>query len=480
MATPSLLQAPASSAKKPIDFSAIKMTPPGQPLPIPGAPVMRDLPGIGTIKITPKAITPAPIADKNAVGDNAAGLYARTGIDAPVLPPAGPAGYAAPTISGLPKYPSGIDTATHIADITKAYKDTLSSITALESQIAGAAVASPEEKALKEQLIAKKAQLDSFDLGSLQSQEALLGQGRGITTGNLSIQDTKLRRTHALERLGLANEAETLTAQLGLAQDDRKAQGDFATTQYNLATKKLDIALGLEDKLKKISDDERDNARQFLLDTVNFSEGKTFEQLDADTQHAISAAVSNSPITLDMLKTALKNGAEKAAAAARGDLRSVAGVGVVLIDPKTGKYKVVVPENPSPSPAPGSNAPTFEKYLADQNLPLPTLTPYTIDKVRQEYDAKYGNPTVNLGKLTPTNKQDLAQANLGGAPTAVQSYFLNAPTEFRDTYQRDIAAGKVKGAPTLEGMISTYTTWYNAQKKTGTRDWAALLKPAAK
>lgn len=438
---------------------------PGQVITIGGAPTSQEVPGIGTLTITPKSIPTAPGATGN---EDISGAYARAGLTPPPVAPAASAstGYTAPSIAGLPTYKSTADS------ITKSYNDTLATISDLETQIANATKASPEEQDLQKRLADAQSRLKSFDLGTLSSEEALKGQGRGAIEGSIDTQTTILDRTRALQRLGLAQEADTLTTQLGLAQDERKQQGDYAQTQYSLATKKLDIALGVADKIQGLAQDEQNNARQFLLDTVNFADGKTYDQLSPDTQAAITHAVANSPITLDMVKTALKSGADKAAATAAGNLRSVAGVGVVQIDPNTLKYKVVVPENPTPAPA--ANVPTFEQYLEQQNIPLPALTQTTIDKVRAEYDSKYGNATVSLGKLTPTNKNDLSQAGLTSAPAAVQSYFLNAPAEFRDQYQRDVASGKVKSGATLDSISTAYTAWYNANKSK-TRDWSTLL-----
>ena len=446
----------------------------GASLRLSAGPTTSEVPGIGTLTITPKGISTAPVKDTSGVGDNAAGLYARTGVTPPELPGAPSAPTVAAAIPGLPTYPSGVDTAGSVAGITKAYKDTLEAITALESRISGAAAASPEEQALQQKLAEKRAQLGTFDVASLQTSEDLTGQGRGISTSTIARQDQKIARTRALERLGLAQEADTLTTQLGLAQEARKGQGDIATSLYNLATKKLDISLGLETKINTLNEKEKNNARQYLLDVVNFSDGKTYDQLDDATRTAITSAVANSPITLDMVKTALTSSAEKAAASARGDLRSVAGVGVVMINPD-GTYKVVVPESPSPTPTP-KDVPTFEEYLAAQNLPIPSLVPATVARVRAEYDSRYGTPDVNLGKLTATNKAELSQAGLSTAPTAVQSYYLNTPATFRDQYNRDVAAGKVQGSGTLDAMVKAYTAWYDTtKKKSGSRDWSALI-----
>lgn len=454
---------------------------PGMKLSIGGGPRTTEVPGIGTMTVTPKTI-PTAQPGTPPVDENLKGAYERAGLPVPTIPtPPGTAnGYVAPAIAGLPQYPSGIDTGSAVRGILDSYNQTKTAIADLEKAIASSAVAGPEERALREQLATKKAELDAFDLGTLEGSEALSGQGRGRTIANVALQDTKLKRVRALERLGLANEAEMLTTQLGLAQADRKERGDLATTQYNLATKKLDIALGIQDKILRLQDDEKDNARQFLLDAVNFADGKTYDQLDTDTQAAIVSAVSNSPITLDMVRTALNTGAERARAQAAGELRSVDGLGVVQIDPATGKWKVIVPENNSDftSPSNNSSAPSFTDYVAKQGFPIGIVSKEKLDALRVEYDQKYGGTSVNLGKLTPTDKNNLSQAGLGTAPSGVQSYFLNTPAEFQDAYKRDVATGKIKGTASLEGMISNYTTWYNTNKKGGTRDWSALLKPA--
>lgn len=455
---------------------------PGMKLSVAGGPKTTEVPGIGTMTITPKAI-PTATPGTPPIDENLRGAYERAGLPVPQTPPPpGTAnGYVAPAVAGIPQYPSGVDTASAVKGIMDSYNTTKSAIETLERQIASASVSSAEEKELQRQLAQKKADLDAFDLGTLEGSEALMGQGRGRTIANVALQDTKLKRVRALERLGLANEAEMLTTQLGLAQADRKERGDLATTQYNLATKKLDIALGIQDKILRLQDDERDNARQFLLDSVNFAAGKTYDELDGDTQAAIVNAVSNSPITLDMVKTALSTGAERARAQAAGELRTVDGLGVVQIDPATGKWKVIVPEQDSDFTPPSNNtsAPSFTDYVAKQGFPIGIVSKEKLDALRVEYDQKYNtNVSVNLGKLTPTDKNNISQAGLGGAPSAVQSYYLNTPAEFQDAYKRDIATGKAKGSASLEGMISAYTTWYNANKKSGTRDWSALLKPA--
>lgn len=472
-------------------FDNPDMIQPGQVLTIgggaPAGPVVKDVPGIGTLTVTPKTIPAVPKTPTDGVGANPAGLYERTGVQPPAPvnapgTPATPTGYTAPKVAGMPGYPSAATTPKE--SMLESYNTLLSTINGIEERIRSASTPSSVEKDLQTKLNEAKSRLATFDVSTLESQEALRGQGRGITKENIGIQDSILSRSRALERLGFATEANTLATLLSTATADRSSLGELAKTEYGLATKRLDIALGIQDELSKIADKEQDSARQYLLDVVNFAEGKSYDALDVETQAAITDAVANSPITLGMVKTALKSGAEKAAAAARGELRSVAGVGVVQIDPKTGRYKVVVPENPADGvpPAGNKNAPSFNKYLADQGTPLETLNDMKIKVYRAEYDRLYPNGEgagVTLGKLTATDKNQITQAGLTTAPAAVQSYFLNSPSEFQDTFQRDVASGKIKGTQSLDQMIAAYTAWYNEKnKKSGTRDWSQLLAPS--
>jgi LysM repeat protein len=444
----------------------------GQQLTVGGGPKTTEVPGLGTITTTPKNLPNA--GTPPAGSEDLSGAYKRYGVNPPPTDvPNTPNGYQPPSVAGLPQYPSG----TPQANITDAYKTTLDTIKGLESRISSSAAASPEEQTLTKQLNDAKAKLASYDVGTLSAEEALHGQGRGATLGTIDTRTTVLDRTRALERLGFATDASTIATQLSTAQANRQDQGNVAKTEYDLATKKLDIALGIQEKLTSLDEKQKADARQYLLDVVNFGDGKTYDQLTPDTQAAITHAVANSPITLDMVKTALSTGAQNAAAKKIGDLRSVAGVGVVRINPD-GTYKVVVPENVSDHTSSSSTAPSFNDYIAQQNIPLPLLTPEKQAQLKAEYDATYGT-TVSLGKLTPTQKGTLAQANLSGAPTPVQSYFLNSPPEFQNQYQRDFAAGLVKGSPTIATMTTAYQKWYDANKNKNSTDWASILKNAS-
>ncbi len=379
-------------------------------------PVVETLPGIGTLTRTPKTpLAGTPIAEANPLGENTAGLYARTGVTPPpsysvvsgdtlgaiasksgmslsqllslnpgikdpnkisvgqsinlgggTTPTTGPSvddnivttpsgakvnkvtGEMVSPPPGLPEYPSYKEPQSETA-ITDAYNSLIKSITAIEDKIKSNSTPSEEEKTLAKDLAAKKAELATFDIDLEKRVNNLYGQGRGATLRGLGVDETIERRSSALERLGLATEAQTLTTALGLAKEARGALSEEAKTEYDLAGKRFDIALNLQKEMDKINSEDKDDARQYLLDVVSFAGSKPFEELEKTTQDAIMRAVSNSPITLDMVKTALRSSSEKAKATATGDLRTIPGLGVVQVNKDGSGYTVVVPETEAPA-----------------------------------------------------------------------------------------------------------------------------------
>lgn len=246
----------------------------------------------------------------------------------------------------LPQYPGSTTTTSQTA-VKDAYDALTKSLSDIEAKINANSTPSAEEKQLSQDLADKKAELAKFDTNVESRVNSFFGQGRGATINNINLQGTIERRTSALERLGLTQEAQTITDHLALAKDARTALSDSAKTQYDLAGKRFDIALNLQKEMDSLNEKQKTDARQYLLDVVTFAGSKTYEQLDQATQTAIEKAVANSPITLDMVKTALKSASEKSAQAKAGTLRSVPGLGVVQMNPDGSGYTVVVPESPS-------------------------------------------------------------------------------------------------------------------------------------
>lgn len=165
--------------------------------------------------------------------------------------------------------------------------------------------------------------------------------------------------------------------------------------------------------------------------------------------------------------------------------------GQVLIDPKTGK---VVYKNPKTYKPTGTSsgdgdygavtAPvqTYDQFknsaaakeiiaAAEQERQM-SLAPSAREEVLK---AAYAEATANtqsatggkLGNLTPEDKRTLQQGGLSGAPAQAQSYFLNAPSEFRQYYSRGVATGDFSPNASLDEIDEVYTAWYNAKEEGG-------------
>lgn len=191
-----------------------------------------------------------------------------------------------------------------LIDIWGAYTKTIEDI---EKKMAEGYTPSAEEKALQAEYQKAKEDLAKFDLDTLRKLEGYVGAGTGRTLANVSLQQDKERRLAALDRLGLAQELSAYAERLSSAQDQRKTALDYAKSLFDTSAKKLDLALGITKEMNELQRQKKDDARAYLLDMINFSQGKAFEDLDPATQKAVMESVANSPLSLGMVKTALAN-----------------------------------------------------------------------------------------------------------------------------------------------------------------------------
>lgn len=231
------------------------------------------------------------------------GLYERTGITPP-KPLTAEGGTGAGGKAGPVYQPTKDD---KYAKITDAYSKAITKLSELEAKLLAISKPSDEEKVLLAEVQKKRDELAQFDVQTLSRIEGYSGQGRGATLGSVVLNQEKERRTRALERLGMATEAQSIVDSLSLAQDARKEQTQAVKDQMTI----LDAQLGIQDKLLNLSRQEANDARTYLLDVIDFSEGKNWDELDAETQQSIVNEVAKSPLTLDMVKTALARGKEE-------------------------------------------------------------------------------------------------------------------------------------------------------------------------
>lgn len=213
-----------------------------------------------------------------------------------------------------PAYPSpdySSVTGTQAEQLKQAYNFYDTQLKSLEAMIQQGYTPTAEEKALAAEFQAKREELRSFDLATLQRTEAMVGEGRGRTVANVQLAQDKERRIRALERLGLAQEAETLSERLSGAKEERTGLLGMATALFDVSTKRFDAALGLTKELAAIDKQSRDDARTWLLDMVDWASGLTWDELDPASQQRITETVANTPLTLDMVKQALKTAKDK-------------------------------------------------------------------------------------------------------------------------------------------------------------------------
>lgn len=381
-------------------------------IPDPKGTIKEDFGGIGTLTRTEKA----PIETKTTEEEIT-----------PEITPTGEVSVEDEEITPeVPTFGEGEVTQTTITDAFKAVNKQIEDV---ERDILASKTPSEEEKQLLKDLQEKKASLRTFDTETLQRTESFIGTGRGRTTAFVGKQQAKERRVRALERLGLSQEAQTLVEELALERGERETLGGIASERLKLAGERLDLSLGLQRELAKFDEQEKSEARSFILDVIDFSEGKTFEELEIDIQQRIITSVADSPLTLSMVKTALENGA-------KGADRTL-----TVAEAKS----LGVPFGTKVSEAEGIT-PKATDIIGDEDL-----------------------------DLTKTNQREIQQAGLGEAPENVQSYFLNTPSAFRDEIQRTTALGE--DVPlTIEEMNDKYTVWFDEQNKDKDRDWADLLK----
>lgn len=106
------------------------------------------------------------------------------------------------------------------------------------------------------------------------------------------------RKAEALEQMATAENLQALTQQRQLATQT-------LTTALELNQQDITNTLGIAAEFRQIAKEQRDEARQTIGDIIQFSDGKSFTELDDESKAAVIEATANSPITLGMVRNAL-------------------------------------------------------------------------------------------------------------------------------------------------------------------------------
>lgn len=174
---------------------------------------------------------------------------------------------------------------------------------------------------IQKQLAASQAASDAYQqqvlsLGGMSEQEqALQNQITGLNQarrsefaqldkdGNLTmdqnfIQKTTRDKDYNLSILAKSENLENLTGV-------RKSKLDAITTALGFEDKRYERLLGLDEKFRKMDKEEREQARTDINDILTFAEGKSYEELDPESQLRIQQAVALTPFTLGQIQQAM-------------------------------------------------------------------------------------------------------------------------------------------------------------------------------
>lgn len=163
-----------------------------------------------------------------------------------------------------------------------------------------------QERQAEERLRSLTQQEREMELGLRRRTEALDERTMTFQQKQAEIQGmtTKARREMAdlaIVKLAASEELQALTGQRVTMLDNIKARMGFEDNR-------LDKMLGLEKEFRALDSAQRNESREFLSTTIDFSQGLSWEQLDETTHQEIRNNLSNLPITEDMVKQALNLG----------------------------------------------------------------------------------------------------------------------------------------------------------------------------
>lgn len=113
-------------------------------------------------------------------------------------------------------------------------------------------------------------------------------------------QSAALQKQADLDLLASSEALQALT-------NKRKGVLESLTTQLGFKKQNFEDILGISKEFRSISKEEKDSARQDMQDIVSFAQGKTFDQLDPQTQSKLTDIAANSGLTLDIIKQGLSN-----------------------------------------------------------------------------------------------------------------------------------------------------------------------------
>ena len=184
---------------------------------------------------------------------------------------------------------SNYDIKSYLDNLTNLYNSYNTNYSNLSNAYTSALTPSAEETALTN---------DINNLNASERQGLANTENKVIPMEFIVGQQAQIQKQAALDRLAKSESLQALTGQRLGRLDALKAQLGFEDNRFE----KL---LGLQKEFQNISKNQRDEARTTLGDIINYSQGKSFDELDPDSQQQIINSTANSPLSLGIVKQAM-------------------------------------------------------------------------------------------------------------------------------------------------------------------------------
>lgn len=233
------------------------------------------------------------------------------------------------------------DAINYAKNISDAFTNYQKNMQDYQNKILGYMQPGTEEQALQKEVLGLQQSDREKQLAEQGAVLGLEGQGRGITTGLVRGQQAQLQRQQALEQqkrsMDILAKSESLQALTGI----RKTALDVAKEALGFENTSFEKILGVQQALQGLDKTEKEQARQDLINIMEFSKGKSFEELDPQSQQAIIDATANTPYTLGQVKQTLeryKLAVQDEQAKAMKDRLISVGENSRLYDPVSGRY----------------------------------------------------------------------------------------------------------------------------------------------
>lgn len=260
----------------------------------------------------------------------------------------------------------------------------------LQQRLAAIAQPTERERELAKQLVELNARIRGVENQATTEQEALEGQGRGITLQSIAGQKEQIRkqasritRDLALQRLAASEELQALT---GLRQQQMQA----LLQREESAAKLFDDITGLAKVIEDRTERQKEQARNTLAAILESTKGARFTDLDQASQRTLSELAAEVGIPLGVLQNAMELNYRASQPQAKRELRTIGDTLYEVVQQPDGTTKVVplvsAPQQPQTltAGAAASGISPISQAVLQGNIDFNALTPTQRERVAVE------------------------------------------------------------------------------------------------